>query len=202
MKSRWSGESGPRRPWSALVARACPTPITAPIRQRRSPGGKARASIVLVSLASPTDFLVRGLPARAEATPHPIGQLRRRSADAVRACRTDFLVRGLPVMVEGPRRLIADASRACRMGSTAPAKGRRASTNIRRKCWQGCIAPSTPLSGQTPGRISITSAATTITAPPNVGPICVSGTRSREVSARRGMKSTLEPSRVEQGRWA
>ena len=184
-----------RSPWSVLVARACPTPTTALIRQRLSPAGKARRLIVLVSQASPTDILARGLPVRVEGTPHPTGRLRRRSADVGRACRTDILV---PMRVEDTphptgrlRRLNADVGRACRMASTAPAKGRRASTNIRRKRWQGCIAPPTLLSGQTPDRISTTSAATTITAPPSAGPICVSGMRSREAYARRGMKSIL-----------
>ena len=172
------------------VARACPTPTTAPILQRLSPGGEARALIALVVPASQTDILARGLPARVEGTPHPTGRLRRRSADVARASQTDFLVPG--PRVENPpigQRRRADAGRACRTHLIVPARDRPASTSIQRKRWQGCIAPPTPLSGLTPGRIFTTSAATTITAPPNVGPICVSGTRSREAYAWRRTKS-------------
>ena len=90
------------------------------------------------------------------------------------------------------RRRSADVGRACRMDTSAPAKGRPAPTNMRRKRWHGRIAPPTPLSGQTPGRISTTSAAPTITATPKLGPICVSRTRSPKAYARRRMKSILE----------
>src|ERR1700682_1485461 len=130
-------------------------------RQRLRPGGEARAIVVLVSLASQTDFLARGLPARVEGTPHPTGRLRRRSADVARASQTDFLVQGL--RVENPptgrlRRRSADVGRACRTDIIAPARDRPASTSIQRKRWQGCIAPPIRLSGLTPGQIFTTSA--------------------------------------------
>jgi hypothetical protein len=182
-------------PRSVLVARACPMAITARMLRRLNRGGKARAPIVLVSQASPTDFLVRGLLPRAEVTPHPTGQLRRRSADAARACRIYLPVRTRPPRVEDPphRRLIADVGRACRTDIIAPARDRPAPTSIQPKRWHSCIAPPKPLFGQTPARIFTTSAATTITAPPNVGPICASGTRSRAAYAWRRMKNILEP---------
>ena len=130
-------------------------------------------------------------------------QPRRRSESASRPCRPSlsngYSCPGTSSEGRGyaPSNRTASTivGRACRMGSTALAKGRRASTNIRRKRWQGCIAPLILLCGQTPARVFTTSAVTTITAPPNGGPICVSGTRSREAYAWRRMKDILEPSR-------
>src|SRR6202030_287955 len=107
--------------------------------------------IARVALASQTDILARGLPmrvaTRVEGLPHPGRELRRRSLDVARACRMD---------------------------TGALAKNGPAPTNMRRKRWHWRIAPPAPLSGQTPGRRSTTSATPTITVTPTLGPICAS----------------------------
>ena len=92
----------------------------------------------------------------------------------------------------------ADVGRACRMDTTARAEDSPAPTNIRRKRWHGCIAPPTPSSGQTPARVSTTSATLPITAAQKPGPICVSRPRAPKAYARRRMKSIPEPDREEQ----
>ena len=111
------------------------------------------------------------------------------------ASRTAIRARSLLPMVEGPphQRRSADVGRACRMDTTARAEDRPAPTNIRRKRWHGCIAPPTPSSGQTPGRVSTTSATLPITAAQKPGRICVSRPRAPKAYARRRMKSIPEP---------
>ena len=128
----------------------------------------------------------------------PQKQLRARSEIVDRASRTVIIARGhlvRPPLRKQIQHRIADAGRACRTGSTALPLDNLAPTNMNRKRWPGCIASMTPLSGLTPDRISTTSAAPPITAPPKPGPTCVSRPRSLEAYALRRMKSILEPSR-------
>jgi len=80
-----------------------------------------------------------------------------------------------------------------RRGST-PTKGQTGANQYSTETLARAHCPPTRLSGQIPGRTSITSAEPTITATRKPGHICVSRTRSPKGCAQQEMKSTLDTS--------